>query len=77
MSSRLSGCEVGGLVFDTYFLTQDSDSHWYVVPVDKEDEWNNWCEIDSDDERAWTPPLWAVEVGGSPTTVHFTNWTLG
>jgi len=61
---------------DGFYLTTDNDSHWYVVPVAKRDEWDAWCEIDSDDERAWTPPAFAREVGGSPSSVEFTSWSI-
>jgi len=60
-----------------YFLTTDNDSHWYVVPVAMRAEWETWTEIDSDDERAWTPPSWAKQVGGSPTRITFTDWKNG
>lgn len=54
-----------------YYLTQDSDCHWFVVPVDKREEWNAWTEIDSDDERAWEAPDFARSIGGSPSMVTF------
>jgi hypothetical protein len=57
-----------------YRLAQDNDSHWYVIPVDRAEEWEQWCEIDSDDERAWTPPEFAWQVGGSYSLVEFSGW---
>jgi hypothetical protein len=56
---------------DRYFLSRDSDCHWYVIPVARQQEWEEWCAIDPDDERAWTPPAFARVVGGSPSTVTF------
>lgn len=58
------------------YLTQDNDSHWYVVPVARREEWDAWRNLDSDDERAWTPPSFAVEVGGSPSQVEFSSWSI-
>lgn len=58
---------------ERYFLTTDNDSHWYVIPEAKRGEWNEWCDIPSDDERAWEPPEFARAVGGSPSLVTFTN----
>lgn len=56
-----------------FFLDQDNDSHWYIIPVEHAAEWSAWCEIPEDDERAWTPPPFALEVGGSPSRVTFTR----
>lgn len=59
-----------------YFLTQDNDAHWYVVPVEREREWNEWCDIPPDDERSWDAPEWAHRVGGAPCLVHFKEWEI-
>lgn len=56
-----------------YYLDTDNDSHWYLIPVQHREEWNEWLEIDSDDERAWTPPAFAEALGGSPTGITFEN----
>lgn len=58
---------------DRFYLTQDNDSHWYVVPLVNKHEWDEWCDIDPDDERAWMPPEFAKAVGGSPCLVTFSN----
>jgi len=58
---------------ERYYLTQDNDSHWYVVPVTKRDEWNAWLELDEDDEAAWEAPEWALRTYGSPGVVEFEN----
>ena len=58
---------------ERYRMEQDNDSHWYVIPVARQPEWNAWLEIDSDDERAWEPPEFAQQVGGSYCLVTFTN----
>jgi hypothetical protein len=59
-----------------YILVQDSDCHWYVIPNNKNDDWCEWCEIDSDDERAWTPPEYAEEIGGCPSLVKFKEYRI-
>ena len=61
---------------DASYLTTDNDSHWFIVPVSRRAEWEAWLEIDSDDERAWTPPTFAVAVGGSPSCVEFASWSI-
>lgn len=58
---------------ERYYLTQDNDSHWYVVPVANKAEWEAWCDIDPDDEAAWVAPAFARQVGGSPCLVTFTD----
>lgn len=58
-------------ICERYFLSRDSSSHWYVVPVSKLEEWETWCNLDEDDERAWDVPKWAQKVGGSPSLVTF------
>jgi len=60
-----------------FYLTQDNDAHWYVVPSDKESEWADWLELDPDDEDSWETPDWAEQVGGSPTLVKFTSYYIG
>lgn len=54
-----------------FFLDQDDDGHWYIVPVVHRDEWEAWCEIDEYDERSMTPPPFAREVDGSNSRVTF------
>jgi hypothetical protein len=56
-----------------YFLASDDDGHWYVIDAARRDEWDDWREIDSEDERAWTPPPFAKSLGCSPSCVTFTD----
>lgn len=58
---------------DRFFLAQDNDTHWYIVPADRIDDWREWLSIDSDDERAWEVPDFARPVSGSPIRVTFTD----
>lgn len=60
-----------------YFLDQDGDCHWYIIPLDKSEEWSDWCNLDDDDQEKWTVPKFAIEVGGSPTRVIFKEWSFG
>lgn len=54
-----------------YFLDQDSSCHWYIIPVDKREEWNEWSNINEDDPRAWDAPEWAKMLGGGISQVEF------
>lgn len=56
-----------------YFLAQDNDCHWYVVPCENAEEWDVWCNLPVDDPRSDGPPRFAVMVGGSPRLVTFNN----
>jgi hypothetical protein len=56
-----------------FFLAQNNDCHWYLVPCDRRKEWDAWRSIDEDDERAWTAPDYAKLIGGSPSLITFTN----
>lgn len=59
-----------------YILTQDNDSHWYVIPDQMELDWNAFCEIPEGDERGWEVPEWAERVGGSQSLVKFTEFEI-
>ena len=56
-----------------YFLDQDQSSHWYIVPLDRQEEWREWCNLDEDDEAAWDEPDYVQRIGGSPALVTFEN----
>jgi hypothetical protein len=47
-----------------YILAQDNSCHWYLLPFEKKAEFDEWLEIDEDDERSWTPPEFAKEIDG-------------
>lgn len=56
-----------------HYLTRDNDAHWYVVPVDKAEEWEEWLSWDSDDQRSWEVPAWAQAAGRWPSAVSFSD----
>lgn len=56
-----------------YFLSRDNDAHWYVIPVAKQQEWDEWRGIPEDDSRSWEPPEFAMPINGSLTLVTFTD----
>lgn len=56
-----------------YFLAQDNDSHWWIVPVARHAEFEKWAEHINNYTTALAPPDWAIEVGGCPSLVTFTN----
>ena len=56
-----------------YKLTQDNDCHWYIIPTDKQEEWDEWLEIDSDDEKSWNVPTFASGID-SPEEIEFDEY---
>ena len=58
---------------ERYFLDQDSDAHWFVVPCENEKQWDEWVNLPEGDERGWHAPSFARAVGGSPRLVTFNN----
>ena len=56
-----------------YFLGQDNDSHWYIVPDDKRAQWDAWINMRSSERLSWDAPEYAQAIGGSPGMVTFTE----
>lgn len=54
-----------------YCLLQDDDCHWYVCPVDKIIFAYEWFDKVYDQM-----PNWLIPVCGSPSNVHFKNFTI-
>lgn len=61
---------------EEYILVLDNNGHWYVIPDDKEEQFHDWTDIDSEDERSWVVPDYAKSVGGSPSLVKFKNYRI-
>jgi hypothetical protein len=40
-------------------LVRDDDCHWFVIPADRVDDWDNW--VTSED---WDPPTYATPIDG-------------
>lgn len=69
---------------ESFVLIQDEDCHWYVIPADKQEAASKYFEAVG---RYWQPdkpkgarlpkePEWLVAVGGAPSLVEFTGWTI-
>lgn len=59
-----------------YILTQDNDCHWHVIPLERENHFNKWLELDSGNEESWNVPGYAVRVGGCPSLVKFQMYRI-
>ena len=53
-----------------YFLSQDNSCHWYAVLADKKKEWDEWANLDEEDEASWNVPDFASGID-SPSEVQF------
>ena len=68
-----------------YCLVTDDGGHWFVIPVSKKDDWDDYAEAT---EEYWTIipvdyseeppdfPKWADEVGGAPNLVEFKEYKI-
>ena len=59
-----------------FYLDQDDDSHWFLVPVDKKEEFSAYVEqFQSDDyyDNELPLPEGVEQIGGSYTLVTFEN----
>lgn len=54
-----------------YFIGHDCSGHRYLVPYKWRHEWDEWCNLDEDDEAAWEVPeqIEAIRIDGA--FVHF------
>ena len=59
-----------------YFLDQDHSSHWYIIEAMYRNEWNEWLDLDGDDERAWQVPDFAKEVGRNLQSIEFSDYEI-
>ena len=55
-----------------YCLVQDDSSHWYVIPVEHAEDFDEWVQNEDD----WDTPEYAEEVGGSPSLVEFSVYEI-
>ncbi len=49
-----------------FFLDQDGDCHWYLVPESKREKWEKWK-----DSESWKCLDFAKPLGGGPRGVTF------
>jgi hypothetical protein len=58
---------------EQFFLDRDNSGHWYIVPVAMKDVWDDWRDLDEDDDASWTAPDGVRRVPGGTRLVTFTN----
>lgn len=69
-----------------FVLVSDDDGHWYVCPKGKRGEAERYFEAVADfwsvvreegDDTEPSRPDWLDAVGGAPSLVEFSNYTIG
>lgn len=61
-----------------FFLSHDEDDHWYLIPVENFDEWQDWINLstrdwaEDDDRPDWEVPEYAKLIDG-PQVLSFTD----
>ena len=54
-----------------YFLDQDEDCHWYIIPNENRAEWDIWTNLDPHKKEAWIVPIFAEAIDGFPSSIAF------
>lgn len=55
---------------EKYFLSQDDSCHWYLIPVSKRKEWEEWRNLSEDDPASWNTPNFTIGIDG-PSNIEF------
>lgn len=63
---------------EKFTLTQDNDSHWYLIPAKKKSLWEKFLNASADPEDCNPPdaPDFAIVIGGAYSRVEFENPTI-
>lgn len=51
---------------EEYIEANDNDGHRYQIPKSKQEKWDKFLDIPSDDEASWDVPEWADRIDGAP-----------
>lgn len=55
-----------------YFLSQDNDCHWYLIPLNEKASWQTFLNFPEGSEDSWNLPPFAQRVDG-PHAICFSN----
>ncbi|MCK5610163.1 hypothetical protein KAR91_50280 [Candidatus Pacearchaeota archaeon] len=59
-----------------FFIDCDDDGHWYIVPEQHREQWDEWHNLNSDDENSWEVPSFAIQIGGPIDQVIFKEYRI-
>lgn len=54
-----------------YFLDNDDDGHWYLVPVEEREAFEEWLDSDVDEHHIFTAKAYEYMIGGHPNKIEF------
>ncbi|MEM9745041.1 MAG: hypothetical protein AAF918_20375 [Pseudomonadota bacterium] len=64
-------------VAQPFMMVQDNSCHWYLIPAEYLEAWDDFLDIPEDDERSWNVPDWAREIDGPHLTVFYYPREIG
>ncbi len=74
--SEADDCYAKNAKCDAHFFSQDNDSHWYMIPVEKRTRWNELCAKDNGDNEeindAINTEFGEYRTGGGIDDIEFT-----
>lgn len=47
-----------------FYIDNDDDGHWYIVPEEHREQWVVWRNLPCDDENSWDVPSFATQIDG-------------
>jgi len=59
-----------------FCLVQDEDGHWFVIPENKMDKWEEYLDKVYNLEEYPEQPSWVDEIGGNPNRVVFPSYEI-
>jgi hypothetical protein len=59
---------------EEFIVVKDNDCHRYKIPRSKDKDWDEWLEIDEDDERSWDVPEYAERLDGGEEIEDNRGW---
>lgn len=57
-----------------FTIISDNDGHYYVIPVDKKEDWTRY--LNSEESELGYIPMYAKPVGGCLTLLEFENYKI-
>lgn len=54
-----------------YFLDNDDDGHWYLIPVSRSEDWQRWVDNDYNWEDDFCSEASNWMIGGHPNKIEF------
>ena len=56
---------------EPYFIDNDDNGHWYVLPAARREEWDSWLDKITNSPAAPVLPAWATYINGPANLIEF------